>query len=128
MKKRRQKASSAADADTQELIEELASRQRFDRPPKRIADIISRLVARKGYGRLQSTAEFQNAWAAAVGEQMAKVSRAGNTRRGTLEVTVQNSVVAQELQFKKQQLLNELRTLITDCAISDIRFRVGEID
>ncbi len=119
---------SHRDDDPEEIIKEIAARQRFGRKPKRIADSLSRLVAKKGYGRLQATAHFQEAWAEAVGPELAKLSKPGRLRRGTLEVTVRNSAVSQELQFNKQQVLVKLQALVTDCPVQDIRFRVGTID
>ena len=128
MKKRTQESAASSDEAARKLAEELAGRQQFSRGPKRIADVLSRLVARKGYGRLQATAEFQKAWAAAAGETLAKASSAGNIRRGKLEVIVENSAVAQELQFNKQRILKKLKTLLVDSVIHDLRFRVGAID
>ena len=127
MKKHHHRRTPSED-DPEGVIDELAARQRFGRAPKRMADILSRLIARKGYGRLQSTAVFQEAWATAVGDLLAGQSRPGSVRRGTLEVTVQNSAVAQELQFNKQQVLSKLKDIVSDCVIHDIRFRVGAID
>lgn len=128
MKKKKYRQRISKEDDPDGVIEELAARQRFGRAPKRMADILSRLIARKGYGRLQSTAVFEEAWSTAVGELLAGQSRPGNVRRGTLEVTVQNSAVAQELQFNKQQVLGKLKQLVSDYVIHDIRFRVGVID
>lgn len=127
MKKKHRQRISKQD-DPEGVIEELAARQRFGRAPKRMADILSRLIARKGYGRLQSTAIFEDAWRTAVGQLLAGQSRPGSVRRGTLEVIVQNSAVAQELQFNKQQVLGKLKKLVSDYVIHDIRFRVGAID
>ena len=119
---------SRGEDESQEVIKEIAAKQQFGRKPKRIADILSRLIAKKGYGRLQATAKFQEAWAEAVGPELAKLSYPGRLRRGTLEVTVRNSAVSQELQFNKQQVLTKLQAFVTDCSIEDIRFRVGTID
>ena len=128
MKKKKHRQRISKGDDPEGVIEELAARQRFGRAPKRMADILSRLIARKGYGRLQSTAVFEEAWKTAVGELLAGQSRPGSVRRGTLEVIVQNSAVAQELQFNKQQVLGKLKKLVSDYVIHDIRFRVGAID
>lgn len=128
MKKRTRESEASSDEAARILAEELAGRQQFGRAPKRIADVLSRLVARKGYGRLQATAEFQKAWAEAVGETLANASSAGNVRRGKLEVIVTNSAVAQELQFNKQQILEKLKASLADCVIRELRFRVGAID
>ena len=114
--------------DSEEVIKEIAAKQRYGRKPKRIADVLSRLVAKKGYGRLQATTQFQQAWVEAVGPKLAQLSKPGRLQRGTLEVTVRNSTVSQELQFNKQQLLVKLQASVTDCSIQDIRFRVGTID
>ena len=128
MKKKKYRQRISKRDDPEGVIEDLAARQRFGRAPKRMADILSRLIARKGYGRLQSTAVFEEAWKTAVGELLAGQSRPGSVRRGTLEVIVQNSAVAQELQFNKQQVLGKLKKLVSDYVIHDIRFRVGAID
>jgi len=128
MKKKKHRQRISKEDDPEGEIEELAARQRFGRAPKRMADILSRLIARKGYGRLQSTAIFEDAWRTAVGQLLAGQSRPGSVRRGTLEVIVQNSAVAQELQFNKQQVLGKLKKLVSDYVIHDIRFRVGAID
>jgi predicted nucleic acid-binding Zn ribbon protein len=128
MKKKKHRQRISKRDDPEGVIEDLAARQRFGRAPKRMADILSRLIARKGYGRLQSTAVFEEAWKTAVGELLAGQSRPGSVRRGTLEVIVQNSAVAQELQFNKQQVLGKLKKLVSDYVIHDIRFRVGAID
>ena len=128
MKKKKHRQRISKGDDPEGVIEELAARQRFGRAPKRMADILSRLIARKCYGRLQSTAVFEEAWRTAVGELLAGQSRPGSVRRGTLEVIVQNSAVAQELQFNKQQVLGKLKKLVSDYVIHDIRFRVGAID
>ena len=92
MKKKHRQRISKQD-DPEGVIEELAARQRFGRAPKRMADILSRLIARKGYGRLQSTAIFEDAWRTAVGQLLAGQSRPGSVRRGTLEVLINKNRV-----------------------------------
>ena len=117
-----------SDHDHDELIKDLSSRQRLGRSPKRMADILSRLIAKKGYGQIQSSAAFQDAWKQAVGDLLAGQSHPGNVRRGILDVTVRNSAVAQELQFNKHQIITKLKEFQVDSRIRDIRFRVGTID
>jgi hypothetical protein len=96
-------------------------------PPKPIADILAQLLARRGYAREQSAAVFAEAWNEAVGEPWNKFTRAGNVNRGSLEVTVANSTLVQELGFRKQHVLARLKQLMPEQSIRDLRFRVGSI-
>ena len=84
-------------------------RRHYARKPKKIADVLAQLITTRGYGRFQSD------------------TRPGRIRRGTLDVTVTNSTVVQELTFQKQQILSQLKTAMPDANIRDIRFRIGSI-
>jgi predicted nucleic acid-binding Zn ribbon protein len=95
--------------------------------PRPIADVLSQLIARRGYARQQSTAALDVAWRQAAGEKLAKVTRAKSVRRGTLEVIVSNNLLAQELGFQKEELIARLTRLAADENISDIRFRIGQV-
>ena len=86
---------------------------------------MAQLLARRGYAREQSAAAFGDAWIAAVGEPMCKYTRAGNLKRGQLEVIVANSALVQELGFRKADILVKLARLLPDQTIRDVRFKVG---
>lgn len=92
-----------------------------------IADVLSELEARRGYSRVKGSESLAEAWQTAAGETTATHSRAGEVRRGTLEVIVANSMLAQELQFEKQRLLTKLIELLPDHKLRDLRFRVGAV-
>jgi predicted nucleic acid-binding Zn ribbon protein len=94
---------------------------------RRIADVLSELESRRGYARTKSSESLIEAWRAAAGEPTASHSRPAEVRRGTLEVIVANSMLAQELQFEKQRLLAELIELLPDHKLRDLRFRVGAV-
>src|SRR5881394_2844484 len=96
-------------------------RRHFARKPKKIADVLAQLITARGYGRIQSDANFTTAWQQAAGETIAKYTRPGRVRRGTLEVTVSNSTIVQEITFQKQQILTQLQTQLPDSHIRDIR-------
>jgi hypothetical protein len=102
-------------------------RRYYGRRPKKIADVMAQLISRRGYGRFQADAELAAAWQAAAGESLARCSRAGQIRRGRLEVTVTNSTTVQELTFQKQHILAELMRTLPNSKIRDIRFRIGHI-
>jgi predicted nucleic acid-binding Zn ribbon protein len=97
------------------------------RGPQRIDNILSELMARRGYARVRSTADWEEAWREAVGELIARYTRVGALRRGALEVTVANSAVLQELTFQKAELLIKLAQRLPDETIRSLRFRSGKI-
>jgi len=97
------------------------------RKPRKIADVLAQLITARGYGRIQADANFGAAWAAAVGPTLAQYTLPGRLRRGTLEITVANSMTVQELTFQKQELLTKLQTQLPDAKIQNLKFRVGAI-
>ena len=100
----------------------------MNRHPQPIAEILSRLLAKRGYARERSTAELTTAWNSAAGELIAKHSRVGEIKRGVLEVFVANSVLLQELTFQKQSVLDKLIELTPDQKIKNLRFKIGSMD
>jgi predicted nucleic acid-binding Zn ribbon protein len=97
------------------------------REPRHIADVLSALMARRGYGRVQSADACAKAWRQAAGERIAECTRATAVRRGVLEVLVTNSTLVQEMTFEKRALIERLTALAPDENIRDLRFRVGPI-
>ena len=98
------------------------------RGPQTIGNVLSELMARRGYARVQSAEAYEAAWREAAGPLAAKYTRPGQLRRGTLEVVVANSTLMQELGFQKSALLTKLAELLPDEGIKNIRFRVGNIE
>lgn len=97
------------------------------RGPESISNILSELMARRGYARVQSAQAYEAAWREAAGALAAEYTRVGALRRGRLEVVVANSTLIQELMFQKPDLLKALAELLPDEGIQDIRFRAGVI-
>jgi predicted nucleic acid-binding Zn ribbon protein len=102
-------------------------RQYHGHSPKPIGNIIAQLVTRRGYAAIHAAGERQAAWLAAAGEQLATVSEVGPFRRGTLEVIVANSLLMQELTFRKEELLARLQQALPDAGLRQLRFKVGQI-
>ena len=98
------------------------------RGPQTIGNVLSELMARRGYARVQSAAAYDVAWREAAGPLAAKHSRPGQLRRGVLEVVVANSTLMQELGFQKAMLLKALEKLLPDGGIKNLRFRVGNLE
>ncbi len=95
--------------------------------PTRLADALSELITRRGYARTLANQGYAEAWAAAVGESLAKRCRVGSVRRGAFEVTVANSAIVQELTFQKAELIRKLAQQLPQERITDIRLRVGPV-
>ncbi|HUT13483.1 MAG TPA: DUF721 domain-containing protein [Thermoguttaceae bacterium] len=100
----------------------------MSRGPRRIGDVLTELMARRGYARVQSAEAMETAWREAAGAMMGRYTQPGALRRGTLEVVVANSTLMQELTFQKPTLLKTLNELLPDEKIKNLRFRVGAVD
>jgi predicted nucleic acid-binding Zn ribbon protein len=110
------------------ICKDIASRQRYWRGPQKMAEIVSGLLARRGYAQTKTTSQSAHAWQQAAGPTLGQHTRAGSIHRGVLEVVVRNSAVLQELTFRKKQLLKQLTELVPAQKIRDLRFRVGAIE
>jgi predicted nucleic acid-binding Zn ribbon protein len=117
-----------ADDDERQLHLDYRRKQIRIPPPKQVRDVLSQLLAKRGYAQVQMAAGCEAAWREAVGEALAGHTRPGNIRRGVLEVLVRNSSVLQELAFLKAKAVRLLAKLIPEQQIKDIRFRVGTLD
>ena len=98
------------------------------RGPQAIGNVLSELMSRRGFARVQSAGAYDEAWREAAGPLMAAYTRVGQLRRGTLEIVVANSTLIQELGFQKQTLLKGLANLLPDQGIENLRFRVGNLE
>lgn len=103
-------------------------RRHFARAPKKIGNILAQLFTERGYGRVQATQDFTAAWQIAAGPTLSPFTQPGPLKRGKLEITVTNSAVIQELTFQKQQILADLKRQLPDAKITDLRFRIGQIN
>jgi hypothetical protein len=95
--------------------------------PERISDILTQLMARRGFARVRGAEAYQAAWNEASGPLGAEYSRVGQMKRGTLEIVVANSTLIQEFTFQKSFMLGTLNRLLPDHNIKDLRFRLGAI-
>lgn len=103
-------------------------RRRFKRRPKRPANILSQLMARKGYGQTKTNDELDDTWNAIVGDKWQNKTRVGNVSRGVLEVFVSSAAVNQHLGFQKKKLIAELGKRVPQNKIKDIKFSLGSIE
>ena len=84
-------------------------RQRYFRRPKKPADILAKLMARKGYAQTESSNDLEDTWNRVVGPKWQSKTKVGNISRGILEVFVVSAAVNQQLGFQKRKLLAQLK-------------------
>ena len=82
------------------------------------------LLARRGYAAETAGEELEQAWAEAVGPELAAKSRPGSVRRGVLAVFAAHSTVVQELTFQETAVVDALRRLAPDAGVQSLRMRV----
>lgn len=71
---------------------------------------------------------MEQAWQAAAGDAVARVTELGVLRRGVLEVIVGSSVLLQELaHYRKGGLLEAMQEALGRARVSDLRFRLGAV-
>ncbi|MDG1875262.1 MAG: DUF721 domain-containing protein [Mariniblastus sp.] len=104
------------------------SRQRFHRRPKKTADVLAKLMARKGYVQTESAGELETVWNSIVGPKWQSKTKIGNLSRGVLEVNVASSMVNQQLAFQKRKILSQLQQQLPQNNFKDLRFRIGNVD
>ena len=119
---------SNEESDFQQAADLTKQRQRFLRRPKRPANIISQLMARKGYCQTQSANELEEVWFQIVGVKWQRKTKPGNVNRGVLEVFVANAAVNQKIGFEKKKFLTQLKQRVPQNKITDIKFRVGSVE
>lgn len=113
--------------DEHYLLDDYRRRRVLVRPAKKMGDVISQLLVKRGYANVQQANTLDALWNAAVGQRFASQTKACQVKRGVLEVMVSNSAVMQELVFVKAKLIKTLTTTAAEHQIKDIRFRVGKL-
>lgn len=104
---------------------EEATRAR-NRPPQKLSNVLTDLMAQRGYAQLAASEECNDAWRKVIGS-MEKFTRATEVKRGVLQIIVSNSVVMQELTFRRPELVAAMSKALPNHKIKDLRFRVGSI-
>lgn len=103
------------------------SRQRYFRRPKRSAEVLSQLMARKGYAQQETKNELETTWNEVVENRWQAKTKVGAIRSGILEIVVASSAVNQHLEFQKKKLLAQMQLRLPKNNLKDLRFKVGKI-
>jgi predicted nucleic acid-binding Zn ribbon protein len=107
---------------------EAEKRYYHGRAPKPIGNVLAQLVSRRGYAQIRAAGERDEAWQRIAGEDLAQVTQVSTLRRGVLEVLVANSLLIQELTFRKEALLADLQAALPEAGVKQLKFKVGRIE
>lgn len=92
--------------------------------PQSLSEVLSKLIALRGYARKQGSAQLQAAWAGVAGEWPGQ-TRAVAIKRGVLQVSVVQAPLLSELvAFHRQRLLARLQSEHAHLGIKDLKFRL----
>ncbi len=116
------------DYEWTKATESFERRRRYERKPKSSAQLISRLVARRGFAQTEWNDQLNSVWRQVVDPQLLDKTRPTTIRRGTLEVIASSSAVLQQISFSKHELLRKLQDQLPQANSQALRFRTGRID
>ena len=98
------------------------------RGPQAIGNVLSELMARRGYARVQSTAAYGAGVARGGRSAGGQVYPRRPVCRGTLEVSWPIPRWCRNWDFRSEGLLETLAELLPDEGIKNLRFRVGSVE
>jgi len=93
--------------------------------PQALGDVLSRLMALRGYGRVRGGQQLAEIWRTAAGEKIAARTRVMGLKHGVLQIGVSNAALLSELaSFHRHSLLESLRQCGREHGIRDLKFRL----
>jgi len=93
--------------------------------PDTLGNVLSRLFAARGYGRVQGDRQLQVAWQQVAGEETARSCRVLTFRNGILQIGVANGALLNELAaFQKQEFLLKFKQDFPHLRVRDIKFKL----
>lgn len=92
--------------------------------PQSLGDVVTRLVALRGYAQSGGQRQLERMWRHAAGEEIGRTTRVLGLKNGTLMIGVGSSALLSELAaFHKQDLLQKVRSG-SEGRICDLKFRL----
>ena len=93
--------------------------------PKKMGDVLSQIIFKKGYGRTQSTGKIATAWNQSIDPRFHSTTKIGKISQGKVHVIVANSTVMNELLFSQSQIIVKLKKFLPDEKFTTLKLRVG---
>ena len=91
---------------------------------RRIGTLVDQVLARRGYVDTLANEQIMHSLEKELGQALANECQVGKLRRGSLQIFVGDSVMMQELNFRKRQILRRLQRDLPGSRIEDLRFKV----
>jgi predicted nucleic acid-binding Zn ribbon protein len=95
--------------------------------PARVSDLLDEVLSAQGLRSVTWMARLISSWPEIVGPLLSGKTSPARLRARVLTVLVQNHAWAQELQLRKQDLVDRIHRMLGNEEVADIRFLVGPI-
>jgi predicted nucleic acid-binding Zn ribbon protein len=93
----------------------------------RVSDLLEEVLSSQGLRSVTWMARLISSWPEIVGPLLSGKTSPAKLRARVLTVLVLNHAWAQELQMRKQDLLDRVRRILGNEEVADIRFLVGPL-
>ena len=95
------------------------------REVSKLSDVLSKVIAMRGIGRIRGDRQLTDAWKSVVEPEVAAGSRPATLRNGTLQVIVSSSALLSELvSFHKATILARLKAEHPSLKIRELKFKL----
>jgi len=94
-------------------------------PPKKIGDIVNKVLKNWGLGRKGKEQQVFQVWKEALGEPLASNLRPLFIAQGSLVIGVRDSAWMQELQFMKKEIKQKLNRKLGPGTVREVRFKIS---
>ena len=96
------------------------------RDPIPLSAALSELIAIRGFARVRSDSELEEAWKQVAGPDLAAQTRPQKVSRGTLTVSVENAPLLNELSsFQGPELIRRLTEQYPHLKIRTLKFKLS---
>ncbi len=96
------------------------------RDPLPLSAALSELIAIRGFARVRSDSELEEAWKQVAGPELAAQTRPQKVSRGTLTVSVENAPLLNELNsFQGPELIQRLSQQYPHLKIRTLKFKLS---
>ena len=108
----------------EKLSNQRGSEQVGRRAVRPIGSWVNQLLARRGYAQVNANEAMTLIVSNVVGDGLREEFQLGNLKSGKLQIYASDSVILQELNFRKRVILAAIQKSFPDSKVSDLRFRI----
>jgi predicted nucleic acid-binding Zn ribbon protein len=95
--------------------------------PEDIKNIVVKVIKKIERQEPGKKEKILKAWGSVVGEKVVLHSRPIGIKKGLLTIEVDSSTWLYELSLKKKSILKDIKKILQEYKIENIRFRMGDI-